>query len=209
MPDLYDRLSGWYDGLSASEHPLVDAGLRRLAVRPGERVVEIGSGPGYALAALAGAARPGGAVWGVDRSAGMLGAARARLRRAGCEAGLIRGDALWLPFAPGSLDALFLSFTLELFEDRDLPRVLGECRRVLARAGRLGVVALLQVPRPNRMSRAYAWCHARFPRLVDCHPIDAPAWLERAGFQVTARDEFSLWGLPVALVMACPAGNPV
>jgi hypothetical protein len=40
-----DRLIGWYDWLAgASEWGLVSAGLQRLAVQPGEAVLEVGGG---------------------------------------------------------------------------------------------------------------------------------------------------------------------
>ena len=200
MPTLYDRLGGWYDRLAASERPLIAAGLQRLAPRPGERVLEIGPGPGWALAQLAGAAQPGGYALGLDRSFAMLRAARKRLG-GGPPAGLCCGDAARLPLASGGWDALFLSFTLELFPDAALPGVLAECRRVLRPGGRLGVVALQAAARPGMLSRAYSWAHAHFPRAIDCRPIPLAAWLERAGFQVQALEVRSLWGLPVAIAI--------
>ncbi len=110
MPTLYDRLSRGYDRLSASEHPLVEAGLRRLAAGPGQRVLEIGTGTGYALPALAAAVQPGGCVLGLDRSSGMLRAAGARLRRVKAVAGLVRGDANCLPFGPAVFDQAVSQF---------------------------------------------------------------------------------------------------
>lgn len=202
MPSLYDRMSRGYDLLSASEHPLVEAGLRRLGVCPGERVLEIGPGTGYALPSLAAAVQPGGCVFGLDRSPGMLRAAGARLRRSRSVAGLIHGDAIRLPFATAVFDKLFLSFTLELFEDPVLPGILGECRRVLRPAGSLGVVTLLEASQPGWMSRVYGWCHTRFPRVIDCRPIAVAGWLTRAGFQINSLETYSLWGLPVAVAIA-------
>lgn len=200
MPaSLYDNLSRFYDRLAASERPYIAMGLQELAVQPGERAAEIGTGTGWALARLA---QAGGRVCGCDLSAGMLRAARARLRREGLSAGLCRADALALPFAGASLDALFMSFTLELFAPAALEAVLDECRRTLRPGGRLGVVSLHATPRPGVMARAYGWAHRRFPRAIDCRPIPAGELLARAGFTLLSLREHSLWGLPVAVCLA-------
>jgi len=57
----YDRLSRWYDRFAGSEKAFTDLGLQMLAVKEGERVLEIGFGTGHALAALEAAAGSAGA----------------------------------------------------------------------------------------------------------------------------------------------------
>ena len=47
-----------------------------------------------------------------------------------------------MPFANDSMDGVFMSFTLELFDTPEIPQVLGECNRVLRPAGRLAVVGM-------------------------------------------------------------------
>jgi len=56
-----------------------------LAIRPGERVLDIGSGPGFLAAEIAAEVGPTGRVYGVDPSETML--ARARRRDATVEYG--------------------------------------------------------------------------------------------------------------------------
>jgi len=51
--------------------------VRALAPRPGERVLDVGSGPGFVAGAIAEAVGSTGAVSGVDISEAMLAAARA------------------------------------------------------------------------------------------------------------------------------------
>ena len=52
--------------------------LRALGAKPGDDVLDIGCGPGYYVAEIAGTVAPGGSVTGIDRSAAMLGSAERR-----------------------------------------------------------------------------------------------------------------------------------
>ena len=201
----YDRLSRWYDLLAGgSEKRLIDAALHNLAARDGEQVLEIGCGTGHALVALAQAAGDSGRVYGLDISPGMLRVAQQRVDRQGLSGRveLRQGDAARLPFDDGSLDAVFASFTLELFDTPDIPVVLGECRRVLRDGGRLCVVAMSRLGKPGLMLRLYEWAHDRVPRYVDCRPIYAQAAVQEAGFQSVDATVRSMWGLPVEILLA-------
>jgi SAM-dependent methyltransferase len=66
-----------------------------LAAQPGERVLDVGSGPGFLVASLADAVGPGGAVRGLDQSAPMNAAARDLIKERPW-AGIDDGDALTL-----------------------------------------------------------------------------------------------------------------
>lgn len=200
----YDRLSRWYDALSgSSERPARMRGMQRLDIQPGERVLEIGCGTGEALSILAAGAGPAGGVLGLDLSAGMLRRAASKLGRdASANIQLMQGDSSHLPFADKSLDALFMSFTLELFADTEIPSLLTECRRVLRPGGRLGVVSLLQKGKPGWMERAYGWAHRRWPIAIDCRPIPLEKVTSNAGFEISHFEEVSMWGLAVGVLVA-------
>ena len=204
----YNRLSRWYDLLAArSEGRHAEEGLRRLAVKAGEHVLEIGFGTGRCLMSLARAVGAPGQLSGIDVSDRMLEIARERLRRAGLgdRVLLIRGDAAELPFAPASFDAVFMSFTLELFGGPRRSAVLAECRRVLRAGGRIGVVAMSDAPKgpaSRFMLGMYREAHARLPAVIDCQPMDARGTLARAGFAIESTSEASMWGLPVEIVTA-------
>jgi ubiquinone/menaquinone biosynthesis C-methylase UbiE len=202
----YDRLSRWYDLVAGNwEQAPRLAGLKLLDVQPGETVLEIGPGTGQTLTILAQAAGEGGRVLGLDLSPGMLAAAGAHLERT-TRAGQVQfccGDAACLPFAGETCDALFSSFTLELFDTPEIPLVLQECRRVLRPGGRLCVISLSREGPARKMVEIYEWSHARFPALVDCRPIFARQSLEDAGFRINAASQVSLWGLPVEIVVGC------
>lgn len=193
----YDTLSPWYDWLAASERPHMQAGAAMLALRPDETVLEIGCGTGHGAVALR---HSGASVLALDLSAGMLSRARRRV-----SAGLIQGSGLCLPLRSASVDAVFMSFTLELFASP--AHVLAECRRVLRDDGRLGVVSLQRGT--TWPVRVYDWAHRRWPVWIDCRPIAVREVVEAAGFVVQDSAESSLWGLPVvSLVGAATSAQP-
>jgi ubiquinone/menaquinone biosynthesis C-methylase UbiE len=201
----YDQLSRWYDLLAGRfEQKYQDAGLQKLRVKQGERVLEIGFGTGYALVALAQSVGSSGKVYGIDLSEGMCRVAKARVDNAHLaeRVELTCGDAARLPYVAESFDVVYMSFTLELFDTPEVPIVLGECRRVLRAGGRLGVVAMSKRGRDTLMTRLYEWAHRSFPRYVDCRPIFVRQALEDAGFYVGDVTAMSMWGLPVDIVVA-------
>ena len=203
----YDRASRWSRMEEPFERRAQLAGIRLLRVQPSEHVLEIGCGAGGALVALARRVGPGGRVVGVDLSPGMIHLAAARLRRAGLagRAELMVADAIAIPFGDESFDAVFMSFTLELFDTPEIPLVLAECRRVLRPGGRIGVVALSRAAPVSRLTRLYQRLHDRFPATLDCRPIHARLAIEAAGFD-RARSAFvPLWGLRAETVVVATA----
>jgi ubiquinone/menaquinone biosynthesis C-methylase UbiE len=199
----YNRLSRWYDLVAGSETRFTDLGLRLLDIQTGERVLELGFGTGKSLAALARSVGTEGRVFGLDLSEGMRGVAARRLARAGLDrrVELHLGDAAALPYAADSFDAIFMGFTLELFDTPEIPVVLKECRRALRSGGRLAVVAMAK-GRPGILVPAYEWAHVHFPILTDCRPIAAREFLQTCGLETVAVVEKSMWGLPVDILLA-------
>ena len=208
---FYDRISGVYDALSdASEHEARQLGLELLAPAGDQRVLEIGFGTGHALVEIAGRLDAAGEVCGIDVSPGMREVAEKRVRAAGLGdrvAELRVGDAKALPYGDGSFDAVFSSFTLELFAATEIPVVLAEVRRVLRPGGRLGVVSMQDDGRKTPMVEIYRFLHRHFPHIVDCQPIDAGAHLERAGFEILASEVLAIWGLPVRALVGRPPAS--
>lgn len=201
----YNRLSRWYDVIAGStEKKYRDWGLQKLSAQPGERILEIGFGTGHCLVALAKAVGSEGRVLGVDISDGMLAIARERLQKEGLSerVELHLGDAANLNFIEaGSLDGVFMSFTLELFDNPEIPRVLQECQRMLRNGGRLAVVSMTKTNPPGLAVRMYEWFHDHMPNYADCRPIFARQAIEQSGFAIQDVDGSSMWGLPVEIVL--------
>jgi demethylmenaquinone methyltransferase/2-methoxy-6-polyprenyl-1,4-benzoquinol methylase len=201
----YNRLSRWYDFIAGStEKKYRDWGLEKLSARPGETILEIGFGTGHCLVALARAVGSTGHVIGLDISDGMLAIARERLQKEGLydRVGLHLGDAARLDFIEAnSLDGVFMSFTLELFDNPEIPRVLQECLRILKPGGRLSVVSMTKTNPPGIAVRMYEWFHKHMPNYADCRPIFARQALEQTRFEIQDVSISSMWGLPVEIVL--------
>ncbi|MCA9125787.1 MAG: methyltransferase domain-containing protein [Planctomycetales bacterium] len=205
---FYDRISSVYDLIAdGGEHQARERGLAALAVRPGESVLEIGYGTGHSMVQLAQSVGPGGHVTGIDISPGMRKQTGGRVTKAGVEelVDLLVGEIPPLPMENDSFDVVSMSFTLELFSRETIPVVLAECRRVLKPGGRLGIVSMAEVEdgeTESILERSYVWMHTHFPHIVDCQPIAVERLIEDAGFKISSQERYSLFTMPVAIVVA-------
>jgi ubiquinone/menaquinone biosynthesis C-methylase UbiE len=111
--------------------------LALLAAQPGERVLDVGSGPGFLVASLADAVGAGGAVHGLDPSAPMNAVAR-ELIETRPWASIDDGDAVELPYPDGAFDAAVSTQVYGYVAD--IPAALAELRRVMRRGGRFLVL---------------------------------------------------------------------
>jgi demethylmenaquinone methyltransferase/2-methoxy-6-polyprenyl-1,4-benzoquinol methylase len=201
----YDRMSRWYDLIAGtSEWKFVKIGLDLLKATDGEVVLDVGHGTGKSVLALARSVGETGRVCGLDLSEGMHRIASDRVDEAGLSerVDLRCGDAVELPFEDGSFDAIFTSFTLELFDTPEIPVVLQECNRVLRSGGRIVVVSMSKKSEESIAVRLYEWAHEKLPNYVDCRPIYVTESLSEAGFEVSEKIEIKMWGLPVDAVLA-------
>lgn len=137
---MYDRwasLEALYGLVDRLSRPIRKRAVAALDVAPGDRVLDLGCGPGGSLELLADAVGPTGTVLGVDYTDGMV--ARARSRAAELPvASVVRADARALPLASDRVDAVFASLALSAMPETRL--VLEEVRRVLDDDGTLAVV---------------------------------------------------------------------
>lgn len=201
--NYYSRLAPWYDLLAASEKKFVRTGLHILDPQPDERILEIGSGTGYAQI-LIGGKLEGGFSIGLDLSEGMGEIARRRVNQAGKmdHVGLVCSDTLPIPFPAQSFDAIFSSFTLELFDTPLIPNVLADFRRVLKPGARMVIVSLSKDQPLPWMGRLYEAFHNRYPTLADCRPIPVRGLIKDAGFRILRSVDLKMWGIPVGVILA-------
>jgi len=201
----YNKMSKWYDLFAGySEKRFRDVGLQKLYIQEGEKVLEIGFGTGHCILSLARSVGNTGKMYGLDISEGMLKITTSRIEKAGLleKVDLKCGDALSLPYPKYYFDAIFTSFTLELFDTPEIPIVLEQCKRVLKKDGRICVVAMSKKEKQGPMVKLYEWLHERFPNYIDCRPIFVRQSIEDAHFKIVTTTIMSLFGLDVEIVLA-------
>ena len=205
---FYDRISGVYDCFTrAFERKHAERTLECLSIEKGEMVLEIGFGSGHCLKRIAQSVGETGKVCGIDISAGMLEVTKRRLRKAQLidRVGLCRGDAARLPYGDNAFDAIFVSFTLELFDTPEISKVLEEIKRILRPTGRLGIASMSRESGKSAPLRLYEWAHRKWPRYVDCRPIYLEESLMDAGYRIRRREMTRMVGLPIEIIVATKA----
>ncbi len=201
---FYNKIAGVYDLLSEhAERPMREKGLAMLSAQPGEKILEVGFGTGHCLVNLAKSVGVEGRVYGIDISEKMAAIADDLVARENLSdrVELTCGDAEFSPYRSDSLDAVFTSFTLELFDTPKLPEVLRDWKRVLKPGGRLVVVALSKVGNQGIVMKAYEWSHRHFPNLIDCRPIYVERAIDAACFTAIEVSVEHMW-VPVEIVLA-------
>jgi arsenite methyltransferase len=164
-----------------------------LDVRAGERVLDIGVGPGFLASELS---AMGVEVVGLDVSEAVLALARRRFTVDGVVVELVVGDCTALPFPNGTFDAVVAVQVLEFVDD--VGAALRESARVLRAGGRLLVVdtdidsRVWPAHDQDRAARVLTvWNgHAPHPHL----PRDLPRLLQEAGLTVVKQRTLTLAG---------------
>jgi ubiquinone/menaquinone biosynthesis C-methylase UbiE len=202
--ESYDKISRFYDYFAGVfEKKYRNMALERLNLKRGEIVLEIGFGTGYCLKQMAESVGENGQVYGIDISSGMLEVSKKRLEEAGLldRVELYCEDVLKMPCEDNKFDAVFMSFTLELFDTPEIPQVLNKIKRVLKPNGRLVVVSMSKEDGDSILLRLYEWTHQKFPQYVDCRPIYLEQSIKDVGFKIEYRKKVKLFGLPGAVVI--------
>lgn len=168
--------------------------LQALALREGERVLEIGSGPGLLAQAVGRAVGPDGRVAGIEINSSLAKSSKALcadLPWVEISNGDIRNG---LPFPDREFDAVTAASVLQYFTDAELNAVLVEIHRVLRPLGRVLIHdtewdTFMRYSRDRkRMKRVLAAWRSVFanPHLFQT----LSPKLKNAGFAIQRRDAF-------------------
>lgn len=150
------------------------------ALRPGETVLDLGSGAGFDVFLAARQVGPLGRAIGVDMTPDMVSRARASALEAGVANAEFRlGEIEHLPVADGSVDVILSNCVINLSPDK--AQVFREAFRALKPGGRLAisdVVALRPLPESLKQDLdAWGGCVAGAAEVADVE-----AMLAEAGF---------------------------
>jgi len=202
---FYTRISHVYDALTdAGERTARDLGLKMLDAQTDEQILEVGFATGTGVVHIARAVGEHGRVLGLDISEGMRNVAARRVASSDVSA-VVELQIAGIPPIPATndeFDAIFMAFTLELFPDDTIRRVLREIQRVLKPSGRFVVVAMDSGDEGQKWrvaGRTYRWLHDHFPHVIDCRPIEVASLIRGEGFSISEAKTVEIWGLPVTV----------
>jgi arsenite methyltransferase len=186
MPSDQSKMLGYSDAEMAAVGDGADLGLgcgnptAIASLRPGETVLDLGSGGGFDAFLAARAVGPTGKVIGVDMTPEMITRARTNARKLEAKNVEFRlGEIEHLPVADGTVDVIMSNCVINLSPEKQA--VFDETFRVLRVGGRLAisdVVAIAPIPDELRtQAAAIAGCIGG-AALLD----DVKAMLFKAGF---------------------------
>jgi ubiquinone/menaquinone biosynthesis C-methylase UbiE len=176
-------------------------------LRPGETVLDLGSGGGIDVLLSARRVGPAGRAYGLDMTDEMLAVAEENRKRSGLtNVEFLKGEIEHIPLPDNSVDVIISNCVINLSGEKD--RVIEEAFRVLKPGGRIAVSDVVvrgQVPDAIRKSMEL-WVGCVAGALGDDEYV---AKLAKAGFEGVSIEETRVYGLDDARAFLAGAGVDV
>ena len=180
--DLYRARCGYYDLQLAPYEMLRRTAIERLALQPGQVVLDIGCGTGMSLGLLQQAVGPQGHVTAVDQSPEMLEQARQRVEQAGWSQVELVCSPVQEAALPDQADAALFHFTHDILQT---PAALDHVLAHLAPGARLAICGLKWAPPWFAAFNPLVWWNAA-QSVTTLSGLDAPwAGLAQRGARLT------------------------
>jgi SAM-dependent methyltransferase len=161
-------------------------------LRPGETVLDLGSGGGIDVLLSARRVGPAGKAYGLDMTEEMLALARANQRKAGVQnVEFLKGEIEHIPLPDASVDVIISNCVINLSADKDA--VFAEAFRVLKPGGRFAVSDVVvrgEVPAVLRRN-VELWIGCVAGALEES---DYRAKLQKAGFEAIDLEPTRIYG---------------
>ena len=173
-------------------------------LRPGEVVLDLGSGGGIDVLLSAKRVGPTGKVYGLDMTDEMLALARENQKKSGLtNVEFLKGEIERIPLPDNSVDVIISNCVVNLAADKD--RVLAEAFRVLKPGGRFAVSDVVvrgEVP-PDIRKSVELWIGCLAGALEESEYLSK---LERAGFSDISLEVTRIYRVDDARDMLAQAG---
>ena len=176
-----------------------------IALRPGQTVLDLGSGGGIDVLLSARRVGPSGFVFGLDMTDEMLALALANKERAtATNVAFLKGRIEAIPLPANSVDVVISNCVINLAEDKG--QVLREAFRVLRPGGRFAVSDVVAdgpvLPELRRNMEAWVGCLAGALEVDAYTGLLVDAGFEEVGIEITRRYTVEEAGLDVATLPA-------
>jgi phosphatidylethanolamine/phosphatidyl-N-methylethanolamine N-methyltransferase len=193
VADVYTKISSWYDlFFGPTLHPGRLEAIRRLPIRPGSSILEVGIGTGINAALYP----KDCLVTGIDFSAPMLEKAGRRIAAHGVRnVELMKMDAADLKFEDESFDIVFAPYVISVVSDP--VKVAREMHRVCRVGGHVVVLNHFKSENPV-LSRAERILSPLTVHVGFKSDLDLPAFLAQADFDPISVEKVNiprLWSL--------------
>jgi arsenite methyltransferase len=177
-------------------------------LRPGESVLDLGSGGGLDVLLSAKRVAPGGHAYGVDMTDEMLAVANANKQTAAVDnATFLKGTIEQVPLPDGSVDVVISNCVINLAEDKGA--VIREAFRVLKPGGRLAVSDMVELqelpPEVKKAVDAWAGCVSGTIPIADYRLLLVEAGFQAAEIEIT--QEHQVEGVGAAIASAAVRGR--